>query len=216
MSEPANRDFSARRHCRSRTNLERRVINRKQQMIGKLVGLPLKVNSYCYHILGPLTHVDPITRYEHLVATGVLKADDYQKGIIQKLQRLWTDLKDYDPGPLPPESTKSHPSFVSLNPSFSAALSCPTKQLWYSSANSSLANLQHPNQPSPQPKSQKVYTSTVQSEQAKQCSWTFSTPPFHLNSDHPSMARHGYISTVSCWMFYNGNMMLGENMRRWG
>lgn len=54
---------------------------------------------------------DPITRYEYLVSTGVLKADPQQKSIIMRLQRLWEDLETYDPGPVPPASTDLTPSF---------------------------------------------------------------------------------------------------------
>ncbi|KAK4687105.1 peroxisome-assembly ATPase, partial [Tremellales sp. Uapishka_1] len=54
---------------------------------------------------------DPLTRYEYLVATNVLHADPHQKSIILKLQRLWTDLSTYDPGPVPSPSTELAPSF---------------------------------------------------------------------------------------------------------
>lgn len=56
--------------------------------------------------------VDPIRRYEHLVETGGLRADPHQRTIIEKLQRLWTDLKDYDPGDIPNQSEEISPSFV--------------------------------------------------------------------------------------------------------
>lgn len=56
---------------------------------------------------------DPITRYDHLVSAGTLRPDEHQRNIIQQLQRLWNDLKDYDPGPLPPESAPEPASFVS-------------------------------------------------------------------------------------------------------
>ncbi|WVR09343.1 hypothetical protein IAU60_006409 [Kwoniella sp. DSM 27419] len=48
---------------------------------------------------------DPITRYDHLVEDGVLRADPYQRKIVDKLQRLWKDLEHYDPGDIPPETT---------------------------------------------------------------------------------------------------------------
>lgn len=70
--------------------------------------------------------IDPITRYDHLIDTGVLKADEHQRTIIKKLQRLWTDLKDYEPGELPPQSEQIQPSFVSLFPSNLAG--CRTHQ----------------------------------------------------------------------------------------
>ncbi|OXC67634.1 hypothetical protein AYX13_03926 [Cryptococcus neoformans] len=44
---------------------------------------------------------DPVTRYEHLIRDNVLRFDPHQREIIQKLQRLWDDLKGYDPGPVP-------------------------------------------------------------------------------------------------------------------
>lgn len=60
-----------------------------------------------------LTHLDPYTRYTYLVNTGVLRPDEHQKGIIKKLNRLYDDLVDYDPGTIPPiESVE--PSFVSV------------------------------------------------------------------------------------------------------
>ncbi|KAL7419592.1 ATPase [Cryptotrichosporon argae] len=54
---------------------------------------------------------DPMTRYEHLVDTGVLRADPHQKTIVRRLQRLWEDLKGYDPGPVPGPSTAVEPSY---------------------------------------------------------------------------------------------------------
>lgn len=57
---------------------------------------------------------DPATRYEHLVKDKVLRSDSHQKAIIQKLQRLWDDLKDYDPGPVPAAAAQSSSSFVSI------------------------------------------------------------------------------------------------------
>ncbi|ORY21376.1 AFG1-like ATPase-domain-containing protein [Naematelia encephala] len=54
---------------------------------------------------------DPLTRYDYLVEKGVLRADESQRDIIKHLQRLWTDLKDYDPGPLPDATTEIQPSF---------------------------------------------------------------------------------------------------------
>ncbi len=57
-----------------------------------------------------------MTRYEHLVSTHVLKEDSHQKGIITKLQRLWSELEHYEPGPVPPSSVEVTPSFVSAMP----------------------------------------------------------------------------------------------------
>jgi len=57
---------------------------------------------------------DPLTRYDHLISTGSLRADDHQRTIIEHLQRMWADLEDYDPGPLPPELVASSGSFVRL------------------------------------------------------------------------------------------------------
>jgi predicted ATPase len=60
--------------------------------------------------------VDPVTRYQYLVDTGVLKPDSHQATIIQKLQRLWTDLKTYDPGEISTQTEDISPSFVSVPP----------------------------------------------------------------------------------------------------
>ncbi|EIW68375.1 hypothetical protein TREMEDRAFT_44750 [Tremella mesenterica DSM 1558] len=57
------------------------------------------------------TFEDPLTRYDHLVSTGVLKADPHQRLILMKLQRLWTDLRSYDPGPVPPQIDEIKPSY---------------------------------------------------------------------------------------------------------
>nr|XP_018261787.1 AFG1 family mitochondrial ATPase [Kwoniella dejecticola CBS 10117]OBR83945.1 AFG1 family mitochondrial ATPase [Kwoniella dejecticola CBS 10117] len=48
-----------------------------------------------------------MTRYSHLVQDKVLRADESQKVIIGRLQRLWEDLEHYDPGPIrdQPESS---------------------------------------------------------------------------------------------------------------
>lgn len=54
-----------------------------------------------------------MTRYEYLVRTGVLRADPYQKEIIQKLQDFHEELRHYDPGPIPDAEDKVEPSFVS-------------------------------------------------------------------------------------------------------
>ncbi|WRT68692.1 uncharacterized protein IL334_005672 [Kwoniella shivajii] len=56
---------------------------------------------------------DPITRYEHLVQDKVLREDPSQKEIIDYLQRLWTDLEHYDPGPIPAEPEPSSGGFFS-------------------------------------------------------------------------------------------------------
>ncbi|KAK1921004.1 putative ATPase [Papiliotrema laurentii] len=55
----------------------------------------------------PASFKDPLTRYDHLVSVGTLRPDDHQRGIISYLQRLWDDLKDYDPGPIPPDPAPS-------------------------------------------------------------------------------------------------------------
>lgn len=57
---------------------------------------------------------DPVTRYEHLIKDKVLRSDSHQKAIVQKLQRLWDDLKDYDPGPVPAAAAQPSSSFVSI------------------------------------------------------------------------------------------------------
>ncbi|WVO14581.1 hypothetical protein L204_102216 [Cryptococcus depauperatus] len=57
---------------------------------------------------------DPLSRYEHLVEDRVLRPDDHQKEIIKHLQRLWDDLKDYDPGPVPPRSATAPSSASKL------------------------------------------------------------------------------------------------------
>ncbi|TXT09197.1 hypothetical protein VHUM_02671 [Vanrija humicola] len=53
---------------------------------------------------------DPMTRYEYLVNEGILRADPHQKNMVKKLQRLWNDLKDYDPGEIPELKTEVEPS----------------------------------------------------------------------------------------------------------
>ncbi|WVQ80020.1 hypothetical protein IAT38_002121 [Cryptococcus sp. DSM 104549] len=54
---------------------------------------------------------DPITRYDHLISDNVLRADPHQRQIIKRLQRLWDDLKDYDPGPVPAPAPEPSSSF---------------------------------------------------------------------------------------------------------
>jgi protein AFG1 len=46
------------------------------------------------------------------VDTGLLKPDSHQQTIIQKLQRLWTELKTYDPGEISSGKEEIRPSFV--------------------------------------------------------------------------------------------------------
>lgn len=44
---------------------------------------------------------DPITRYDSLVANGVLRDDAHQRGIIERLQKMHERLKGYVPGDVP-------------------------------------------------------------------------------------------------------------------
>lgn len=63
----------------------------------------------CVHL-----YQDPVTRYEHLIRDNVLRSDPHQREIIQKLQRLWDDLKGYDPGPVPAAVARPSSSIVSF------------------------------------------------------------------------------------------------------
>lgn len=60
---------------------------------------------------------DPISRYESLVRTGVLRDDPYQRGIIERLQRLHAQLRGYVPDdvPSPGASGWVSPVFLSLS-----------------------------------------------------------------------------------------------------
>ncbi|TFK20359.1 AFG1 family mitochondrial ATPase [Coprinopsis marcescibilis] len=51
-----------------------------------------------------LRDVTPLRQYEKLIDTGVLRGDDHQTRIIQKLQNLHTQLLDYEPQPIPDEA----------------------------------------------------------------------------------------------------------------
>ncbi|ORX38251.1 AFG1-like ATPase-domain-containing protein [Kockovaella imperatae] len=87
-------------HCSGRA--------RQVQVQGKSVALAHDIEPSGLEVLKKITarasYRDPITRYRHLVDVKTLRPDPHQESIIQKLQRLWTDLKTYDPGPLPPET----------------------------------------------------------------------------------------------------------------
>lgn len=65
----------------------------------------------------PLT---PLRQYQKLIDSGVLRGDDHQTRIIQKLQDLHDELLNYDPPMIPYSSSEN--SFVSLLDSF-----CPPK-----------------------------------------------------------------------------------------
>ena len=69
--------------------------------------------------------------------------------------------------------------------------------LTYSLAESSKAATPHPTRRRTLKTCQKVFTSMVQSEQARRCSWTSFTRPSRLNSVRTDMAPPGYIFTVS-------------------
>lgn len=75
--------------------------------------------------------VDPITRYEHLINVGILRADPHQRTIIERLQRLHQDLVGYDPGEVPPQTEELTPSFVS-SPSFSLPLTLTPDKSFFS------------------------------------------------------------------------------------
>lgn len=50
---------------------------------------------------------DPITRYDSLVANGVLRDDAHQRGIITRLQKMHERLKGYVPEDVPSHAGKS-------------------------------------------------------------------------------------------------------------
>jgi protein AFG1 len=50
---------------------------------------------------------DPMTRYESLVAQGVLRDDAHQRSIIERLQKLHETLKGYEPSEVPASGSTS-------------------------------------------------------------------------------------------------------------
>lgn len=65
-------------------------------------------------------HLTPLRQYQRLIDSGVLRGDDHQTRIIQKLQDLHNELLNYDPPMIPYSSSEN--SFVSLLNPF-----CPSK-----------------------------------------------------------------------------------------
>lgn len=67
----------------------------------------------------------PMEEYKKLIDKGALRADDHQTRIIQKLQDLHDQLRDYVPPPLPPP----HSGQAAKNASFvrSISLTSPSK-----------------------------------------------------------------------------------------
>ena len=63
-------------------------------------------------IFGPSDHLTPLRQYQKLISSGVLRGDDHQTRIIQKLQDLHDELLNYDP-PMVPYPTSEN-SIVSL------------------------------------------------------------------------------------------------------
>ena len=62
-------------------------------------------------------HLTPLQQYQKLIDSGVLRGDDHQTRIIQKLQDLHDELLNYDPPMIPYSSSEN--SFVSLLGPFS-------------------------------------------------------------------------------------------------
>ena len=65
-------------------------------------------------------HLTPLQQYQKLIDSGVLRGDDHQTRIIQKLQDLHDELLNYDPPMIPYSSSEN--SFVSPLDPF-----CPPK-----------------------------------------------------------------------------------------
>jgi protein AFG1 len=65
-------------------------------------------------------HLTPLRQYQKLISSGVLRGDDHQTRIIQKLQDLHDELLNYDPPMIPYSSSEN--SLVSLLDPF-----CPPK-----------------------------------------------------------------------------------------
>ena len=64
-------------------------------------------------LIGTLSdHLTPLRQYQKLIDSGVLRGDDHQTRIIQKLQDLHDELLNYDP-PMVPYPTSEN-SIVSL------------------------------------------------------------------------------------------------------
>lgn len=61
---------------------------------------------------GNNSNTSPLERYQAMVDEGILRKDDHQTRIIEKLQHLYEDVLSYTAPPIPPQSLKSD-SFVS-------------------------------------------------------------------------------------------------------
>ena len=61
-------------------------------------------------------HMTPLRQYQKLIDSGVLRGDDHQTRIIQKLQDLHDELLNYDPPMIPYSSSEN--SLVSLLDTF--------------------------------------------------------------------------------------------------
>jgi peroxisome-assembly ATPase len=64
----------------------------------------LQVRSLIFVPSDPLT---PLRQYQKLIESGVLRGDEYQTRIIQKLQELHDKLSKYDPPMIPYSSSEN-------------------------------------------------------------------------------------------------------------
>jgi len=54
----------------------------------------------------------PLSRYQELIAEEALRSDDHQCSVVERLQKLHSDLRSYTPPPIPTEAPTQ--SFVCL------------------------------------------------------------------------------------------------------
>lgn len=116
----------------------------------------------------PAQDRSPILGYQKLVESGSLKPDQHQTRIVQKLQRLHDNLANHGPAPLPALPTTS--SLVSSPPMFGTSCipNCVYRSLACSPGDFNLIHSLQINHLGD-------YTYTEMSEQARQCSWIYST-----------------------------------------
>lgn len=128
---------------------------------------------FTYHL--PPGSLTPLRQYERLINSGVLRGDEHQTRIIQKLQDLHDKLVDYNPPPVPEEGPANSLVSQSASPFPLIPIIDPVQSLFASpsSLGSSAENHQHQRLHQRVPR--KGYTFTAMSALARQCSWIYST-----------------------------------------
>jgi hypothetical protein len=110
------------------------------------------------------TSITPRQKYEELLTHSTLRVDAHQQRIVDKLQRLWLNLQDYDPPRVPEPIIPSRVSSVSLSRVDLSSELIVIRALISGAHQSPLSRC-----PLSPPHLQRGYTSTAMLERENQC-----------------------------------------------